>query len=152
MAELDIIPNAKKLVHQFFEKMGFDPYQVEIFLQEGVLHIKVKIDDPKILIGQGGVILNTIQKLISKILKKKINQDFFLDLDINEYKEKKYAYLKEMANSIADEVALTKKEKELEPMPAYQRRVIHLELAKRNDVITESVGEEPERKVVIKPK
>lgn len=152
MPEKDIISTAKKFVQQFFEKMGFDAYQIEGSLEEGVLHIKVKVEDPKILIGQGGAVLSTIQKLISKILKRKTNEDFFLDLDINEYKEKKYAYLKEMANTVADEVALSKKTKELEPMPAYQRRIIHLELAKRNDVATESVGEEPERRVAIKPK
>jgi len=47
-------------------------------------------------------------------------------------------------------VALTKKEKSLAPMPAYERRIIHLELAGRQDVITESIGQEPERRVMIK--
>ncbi len=146
------IKNIKPLVCQFFEKMGFDLQKAEVFLEEEVLYIKIKVGEPKILIGQGGTVLNTIQKLLSKILKKKNKGEFFVDLDINEYKEKKYTYLREMANSTADEVALSKKEKELEPMPAYQRRIIHLELAKRNDVVTESVGEEPERRVIIKPK
>ena len=152
MEGVDDIKNIKSLVCQFFEKMGFDLQKAEVFLEEGVLYIKVKVEEPKILIGQGGIVLNTIQKLLSKILKKQNKGEFFVDLDINEYKEKKYTYLKEMANSIADEVALSKKEKELEPMPAYQRRIIHLELAKRNDVSTESIGEEPERRIIIKPK
>jgi len=152
MEGADDIKNIKSLVCQFFEKMGFDLQKAEVFLEEGVLYIKVKVEEPKILIGQGGIVLNTIQKLLSKILKKQNKGEFFVDLDINEYKEKKYTYLKEMANSIADEVALSKKEKELEPMPAYQRRIIHLELAKRNDVSTESIGEEPERRIIIKPK
>lgn len=152
MEGVDDIKNIKSLVCQFFEKMGFDLQKAEVFLEEGVLYIKVKVEEPKILIGQGGIVLNTIQKLLSKILKKQNKGEFFVDLDINEYKEKKYTYLKEMANSIADEVALSKKERELEPMPAYQRRIIHLELAKRNDVSTESIGEEPERRIIIKPK
>ena len=152
MEGADDIKNIKSLVCQFFEKMGFDLQKAEVFLEEGVLYIKIKVEEPKILIGQGGIVLNTIQKLLSKILKKQNKGEFFVDLDINEYKEKKYTYLKEMANSIADEVALSKKEKELEPMPAYQRRIIHLELAKRNDVSTESIGEEPERRIIIKPK
>ena len=152
MEGADDIKNIKSLVCQFFEKMGFDLQKAEVFLEEGVLYIKVKVEEPKILIGQGGIVLNTIQKLLSKILKKQNKGEFFVDLDINEYKEKKYTYLKEMANSIADEVALSKKERELEPMPAYQRRIIHLELAKRNDVSTESIGEEPERRIIIKPK
>jgi len=56
-----------------------------------------------------------------------------------------------LAKEIADEVALTKKEKILPPMPAYERRIIHLELAQRPDVTTQSIGQEPERRVVIKP-
>jgi len=59
--------------------------------------------------------------------------------------------LKELAKSVADEVALTKKERILEPMSAYERRIIHLELASRPDVTTESIGKEPKRRVVIKP-
>ncbi len=57
-----------------------------------------------------------------------------------------------MANSAADEVALIKKEKWLPIMPAYERRIIHLELSLREDVVTESIGEEPERRVVVKPR
>ena len=58
-----------------------------------------------------------------------------------------------MAISAADDVALTKKEKQLPPMTAYERRIIHLELASaRPDVVTESIGQEPERRVAIKPR
>jgi spoIIIJ-associated protein len=92
-----------------------------------------------------------IQHLLNAIFKKEIGEEFFLDLDIEGYKEKKVKYLKELARSVADEVALTKKERILEPMPAYERRIIHLELASRPDVTTESIGKEPKRRVVIKP-
>ncbi|RLC39293.1 MAG: hypothetical protein DRH33_03225, partial [Candidatus Nealsonbacteria bacterium] len=73
-------------------------------------------------------------------------------LDINQYKKNKIEYLNDLAKSTADEVALSKKEKILPPMPSYERRIIHLTLAEREDVQTESQGEEPERRVVIKPK
>ena len=59
--------------------------------------------------------------------------------------------MKDLAKELADEVALTKKEKVLSPMPSYERRIIHLEISKREDVKTESIGEEPERRIVIKP-
>jgi len=85
------------------------------------------------------------------ILRKKIKDQFYIDLDINDYKKKKIEYLKEMARSLADEVALLKKEKFLPPMSSYERRIIHLEIAERKDVTSQSFGEEPERKVVIKP-
>ena len=92
-----------------------------------------------------------IQHLLKAILRRKIGALFYIDLDINNYKKKKIAYLRELARSIADEVALTKKEKVLSPMPSYERRIIHLELAGRSDVTTESIDEEPKRKVVVRP-
>jgi len=140
----------KEITEGFFKKTTFE---VEIeFLpsQELTLPINLKTDEPQILIGEGGQTLVEIQHLLKVILKKKIQEPFFIDLDINGYKKKKIEYLKELAKSVADEVALTKKEKSLAPMPAYERRIIHLELAGRQDVITESIGQEPERRVMIK--
>jgi len=140
----------KKITKDFFKKTTFE---VEIeFLppQELTLPVNLKTDEPQILIGEGGQTLIEIQHLLKTILKKKIQEPFFIDLDINGYKKKKIEYLKELAKSVADEVALAKKEKSLTPMPAYERRIIHLELAGRQDVITESIGQEPERRVIIK--
>ncbi|KPJ57560.1 hypothetical protein AMJ49_00345 [Parcubacteria bacterium DG_74_2] len=141
----------KKIIEEFFEKAGF-----EILLEfpppkENTLPINLKAKEPKILIGERGEILNDIQHLLKAILKKKIQKEFYVDLDINDYKKRKIEYLKELAKSLADEVALTRKEKILPPMPAYERRIIHLELAERKNITTESIGKEPERKVVIKP-
>ena len=64
---------------------------------------------------------------------------------------KKAEYLKSSAQEFADEVALSGKEKALSPMSAYERRIVHMQLAGRKDVITESIGKEPERKIIIKP-
>ena len=141
----------KETVKEFFEKTTFE---VEIEFQspqDQTLPINIKIDEPQILIGEGGQTLVEIQHLLKAILKRKISDSFFIDLDINGYKKKKIEYLKELARSLADEVAITKKEKILSPMPAYERRIIHLELAGRSDVTTESIGQEPERRIVISP-
>jgi len=141
----------KKTTEEFFRKAGF---VVEIrFLQQKdlTLPVELKTDNPQILIGEGGQTLIEIQRLLKAILKKKISEPFFIDLDISGYKKKKIEYLKELAKLIADEVALTKKEKSLAPMPAYERRIIHLELVDRQDVVTESIGQEPERRVIIRP-
>ena len=141
----------KKTVEDFFQKTTFE---VEVDLlpeEEGVIPINLKTDEPQILIGEGGQTLNEIQHLFKAILKRKISEPFYINLDINDYKKKKTEYLKELARSLADEVSLTKKEKTLTPMPAYERRIIHLELSSRSDVISESTGEEPDRKIVIKP-
>lgn len=142
----------KETVKEFFEKTDFK-VEVEVLpeLEEQTLPIKLKAEEPQILIGEGGQTLAEIQHLLKLILKRKITEPFYIDLDINDYKKKKQEYLREMARSVADEVSLTKKEKILSPMPAYERRIIHLELAGREDVVSESMGQEPERRVVIKP-
>lgn len=150
----------KEITKEFFEKTTFE-VEIEFLPQRDLtLPINLKTEEPQILIGEGGQTLTEIQRLLKAIFKKALQQGqdeplekepFFIDLDINNYKKKKYEYLKELAKSTADEVALTKKEKTLSPMPAYERRVIHLELAGRSDVTTESIGQEPERKIVIKP-
>jgi len=146
--DLEII---KKEAKKFFEKMSFD-VEIEFLPQkELTLPINLKSDQPQILIGEGGQTLAEIQHLLKAILKRKIEENFYIDLDINNYKKKKIEYLKDLAQSVADEVALTKKEKQLPPMLAYERRIIHLELAERSDVTTESLGREPERRVVIRP-
>jgi len=146
----DII-KIKKFVEEFFEKMTV-PVETEIKLQkEETLSIEIKMEDPKILIGENGQTLIEIQKLFKIILSRKFGKNFYIDLDINNYKKKKIDYLKELARSLADDVALNKKERVLPSMLAYERRIIHLELAERENITTESVGEEPERKVIIKP-
>ena len=141
----------KKTIEEFFQKTTFE-VEIEFLPQkELTLPINLKTEEPQILIGEGGQTLAEIQHLLKVILKRKITEPFFIDLDINGYKKKKLDYLKELARSLADEVALTKKEKSLSPMPAYERRIIHLELAGRSDVTTESIGQEPERRIVVRP-
>ncbi len=141
----------RKTIKDFFQRTGLD-LEVEIHsLDEEVLPIKIKTKEPKILIGHSGQTLFDIQHLLNIISRRKTTAvDFHVDLDINDYKEKKIEYLREMARSLADEVMLTRKEKELAPMPAYERRIIHIELSKREGVETESLGEGLERRIVIK--
>ncbi len=117
-----------------------------------VVDLDIKLDEPQILIGEKGQTLFEIQRLLRAVLNKKMQKLFYLNLDINDYKKKKIEYLKEFAKDLADEVAFTKKEKELSPMSSYERRAIHAELAQRQDVVTESQGEGQERHIVIKPK
>lgn len=141
----------KRETLEFFGKMGFE-VEAEFPPQEGeTLQIKIKTQEPQILIGENGQTLAEIQHLLKIILKKKIIETFFIDLDISDYKKKKREYLRELARNTADEVSLSKEEKALPPMSAYDRRIIHMELAERKDVTTESQGDDPMRKIVIKP-
>jgi len=151
MISQENLETIKKTTKEFFGKTTFE-VEIEFLAQKDeTVPINLKTDDPQILIGEGGQTLVEIQHLLKVILKRKILEPFYIDLDIDDYKKKKIEYLKELARSVADEVALTKKEKQLAPLPAYARRIIHLELAGRQDVTTESLGQEPERRVVIKP-
>jgi len=142
----------KETTREFFERTTFE-VEIDFLPEENqTIPINLKTEDPQILIGEGGQTLSELQHLLKAILRKKVKGiSFYIDLDINDYKKKKTSYLKELASSLADEVSLTKKEKILAPMPAYERRIIHLQLAQRSDVVSESIGQEPERKVIIKP-
>ena len=151
MLATENLEEIKKIIQEFFQKMEIPAEIKDLELKDSTIILEVKVEDPKILIGQGGQTLAEIQHLLKAILSRKISERFYFDFDINDYKKKKIEYLKEMAKVLADEVSLTKKEKILAPMPAYERRIIHLELSQREDVKTESVGEEPERRIVIKP-
>ncbi len=141
----------KKICQDFFEKMGILE-DIEVGkIEEKRLPIKIKVEEPRVLIGQNGKTLLEIQYLLRVILRKRIGNDFYLDLDINDYKKKKIEYLKELVQAAADHVVLTKKIKELPSMSAYERRIVHLELSEREDVVTESQGQGEERRVIIKP-
>ena len=141
----------KQIIRQFFDKTGFE-MDIEISPQdEKTVAIKAGAEDPKVLIGQNGQTLADIQHLLKAILSHQISQPFYIDFDINDYKKKKLTYIKENAREWANEVSLHREEKILSPMPSYERRVIHLELADRSDVKTESAGEGPDRHIVIRP-
>lgn len=151
MIKKEDLEKIKEETKRFFEKMGFEAEFEFLPQKEEALLIRVEMEDPQPLIGKGGQTLVKVQRLLGVILKRKIKEDFFIDLDINNYKVRKIEFLKELAQKTADQVALTKEEKTLNSMPAYERRIIHLELAERDDVTTESIGEEPERRVIIRP-
>lgn len=140
----------KEGVKEFFQKMGFD-IEVNLSSQNDTLAINLKSEEPQVLIGEGGRILADLQKILKAILSRILKRSFYIDLDINDYKKKKGQYLREMARKTADEVALNKKEKILPVMSSYERRIIHLELAERKDITTQSIGQEPERRIVIRP-
>lgn len=149
------VEKIKEIIGEFFSKTGITLEAIEIKTpQEFTIPINLKMEEPQVLIGEGGQTLLEVQRLLKMVLQKKIASEsrFYIDLDINDYKKKKMDYLKEMAKSAADEVSLIKKEKFLPPMSAYDRRVIHMELASRQDIITESVGYDPDRMVAIKPR
>ncbi|MDP2926530.1 MAG: KH domain-containing protein [bacterium] len=142
----------KNTIKEFFQKATIEIEIKEDNLEGETLKVNLETESPQLLIGEQGQTLDEIQYLLRLVFRRKIIEPFFFDLDINGYKQKKTIYLEELAHTTANEVSLLKIEKELLPMLAQERRIIHLTLASRSDVITESRGEGSERRVVIKPK
>jgi spoIIIJ-associated protein len=146
----------KKTTETFFQKATIDLLKINVSQAQSddndVVNIEIEIAEPQILIGEKGQTLFETQRLLKMILAKKTGKLFYLNLDINGYKKKKAEYLASIAKDLANEVVLTKQSKELIPMSAYERRIIHAELAKRNDVATKSSGEGLNRHIVIEPK
>lgn len=153
MLEQKDVNKIKEAVEEFFEKMTITISKIEIsFSSADIVDINIKLEEPQILIGERGQTLFEIQRLLRTVLNKRLQEIFYLNLDINDYKKKKIEYLKGLAKDLADEAVLTREERILSPMPAYERRIIHTELAQRQDVSTEGQGEGFDRHVVIKPR
>lgn len=141
----------EQVAKEFFQKLGV---QEDIRVRQSedgqTLLIDLTLQEPQLLIGEKGQTLFEIQHLLRALLRRKIEEPLRLVFDINDYQKNKEQYVRELARAAADEVALFKKDKELPAMTPGERRIVHLELADREDVVSESVGEGPERRVVIK--
>ena len=111
-----------------------------------------KSDDFKALIGKSGETLESIQYIVSIFARRHTSLEKRVFLDINGYKKRKEESIREMAMTFAKKSIRYKKVMRLRPMNAYERRIVHSTLHNMKGVFTASEGEEPHRKVVIKPK
>ncbi len=112
----------------------------------------IKTADAPLLIGEGGKHLSALTFLVKRIYEQKFAgaNPWFL-IDINDYNKKRLEEIKDNARMHAQRVRYFKKEAEMRPMNAYERRVVHTVLQEYPDISTESVGEGLDRRVVIKP-
>ncbi len=143
----------EKVLVEFFQKMGID-IDSEAKEIEDALRINIKPKDEKLaslLIGYRGENLFSIQHLIRVLARKKVGESAKIMLDINDYRDRHAESLKEMARSLADRVRRTQRVELLRPMTAYERRIVHVAIKETDGLITQSVGEEPNRRVIIKP-
>ena len=146
---LDEIEVAKTDVENFLKEFLNDEYKYEVKIEN--FDIFVNIDGEKIshLIGYRGENINALQVIISAIANKKSSSKVNVFVDVAGYKEKRIKTLEELAEKISKTVIRTGKSITLEPMTAYERKIIHTKLQQNNKVKTFSKGEEPHRRLVI---
>ena len=116
------------------------------------LNLVIKGDEMAHLIGYKGRTIEAFQSLLNSMLQREDEEYAKVFVEINDYKKKKEEKLRKLANKMAANCVKFRRPIKLEPMSAYERLIIHRELADRKDVETESIGEEPRRRVVIKRK
>lgn len=147
----DLVEYVKDFLKGITKDMGLD-VSFESKVRDEQITIKMYSDNNNILIGKEGKTLAALTTLVKQVIYNKINEYPYILLDVENYKEKNEERLIRSAKRIAKEVAKSKVEAELENMNSYQRRLIHNALTDFKGVYTESVGEEPNRHIVIKPK
>lgn len=126
--------------------------ELETEVSEETLIFNLKTPDSGILIGQHGANLGALQYLTRILAHKKLSETAHFIVDVEGYKKSREEFLRELARQAAARVRETRESLLLKPMASYERRVVHAEIAKSSDIGTESVGEEPERRILIKPK
>lgn len=145
----DILNEMKDYLKQLVEGLGLK-VEIESNIREDSYNMKMYSDNNPILIGKNGQTLKALETLMKQKFLKEWNCYFKINLDVEDYKEKRIAYLERLAVKTAKEVRDTKIAVTLENMNSYERRIIHNKLTKFKGVITESEGEEPNRHIVIK--
>lgn len=140
--------NVEKFLNEFMTKVQNNAkYTVE----SSKTGLNVTIEDKNLgfLIGYRGETLYSFQNILSAVAGKGIENRVRVILDIEGYKAKREKALEDLAEKLAKTVIKTKKSLTLEPMQAYERKIIHSKLQGNDMVETKSIGEEPRRKIVI---
>ncbi|TYQ14749.1 UNVERIFIED_CONTAM: spoIIIJ-associated protein [Acetivibrio alkalicellulosi] len=139
---------AKEFLLEVFDKMNVN---VDVLTEESEDSILLKVvgKDIGIVIGRRGETLDSLQYLTSLVVNKGKENYKRVSIDIENYRQKREETLIKLANRLADRVIKFRKNITLEPMNPYERRVIHSTLQNHKYVETHSLGEEPNRKVII---
>ncbi len=146
---------ARETVSELLEKMQISAQVTSTFVdadepddQKGVL-VEVTGTDLSILIGRKSETLNALQYIASLIVGKRLEKWMPLTIDVEGYRGRRERQLRQLALKMAEQAIATGRRQILEPMPANERRIVHLALRDHPQVTTESTGEEPNRKLTI---
>ncbi|MBP9822213.1 MAG: KH domain-containing protein [Candidatus Pacebacteria bacterium] len=107
-------------------------------------------EDAKFLIGKNGQNLQALEHVVRGLFLKK-NEGITLFVDVNDYKKSRATQVSNLAKEVVARVRSTQRAEALSPMSPYERRIVHMELASVSDITTESIGQEPQRRIVVKP-
>ena len=140
-----------KFLAEFVEKLN-NGTKYEIEIKEKCLYITINGDNVGNLIGYRGEALYALESILKVIANQKSENRVIVRLDIEGYKEKRVKTLQELAGKKAKFVEKTGKMITLEPMKAYERKIIHSFLQDNPNVETRSIGQEPKRRIVITKK
>ena len=143
------IENIKKFLDEFIDKINTEKLEYKIKEEDNIVKVDINGENTGFLIGYRGEVLNSIQTIVSNVASKSSKEKVRVLVNIGGYREKREKDLQNLATKIAGTVIKTRKPITLEPMSAYERKIIHTKLQENNRVKTHSIGEEPYRKVVI---
>ena len=146
----DIQKSIKEFLKDIINKMDIE-VEFESSLRDKQINIKMFSNNNAILIGKNGQTLSALTTIVKQYIFNQIGIYPYINLDVENYKDKQVMHLERLAKNLAREVRSTKNPVTMENMNAYERRIVHNVLTNFKGVKTESEGEEPNRHVVIKP-
>lgn len=144
----------EEITKELLEKMGISAttYISENAVSEdGAISIEIQTGESSYLIGRGGTNLSALQHIIRILARKKIGEQMQFTVDVNGYRDDQRQIIVDKAQEVIEEVRRRKEPIELSPMNSYERRIVHMEVSRHNDIESDSIGEGEERRVVIKP-
>ncbi len=146
----EAVNKTKDFLNDLKKELGNIEYAIEI--KEDIIYIKIEGEKAADLIGYRGETLESIQNIISAIANKETSARVKIIVDILNYKEKRRNSLEILAKKVEKTVIKSGKPYRLEPMNAYEKKIIHTALQESSEVTTNSVGEEPYRRVIVRKK
>jgi len=138
------------LLEEILEALALDA-QVEVEEADGVLNGRVEGEDVGLFIGRHGQTIDAVQHLAQRIVFPEGPAAVRVVVDANGYRDRRAEALRSDADDAADEALRLDRPVELEPLPPFERRIVHEYLRERGDVQTHSEGNEPERHLVVSP-
>lgn len=143
---------AKEILAEMLKAMDFEEFTIYEDQLESRQILAVAAENQAILIGRKGESLAAFQVLFNAILKHRDPSTPFITIDIAGYKKERIEKVMRIAEETAQKVQSYGREQEMRPMNAFERRIVHMVLAQIPELETESVGQDPNRKVIVRPK